>query len=145
MKKILLIAVLALVAGVMQASATITTPVAISVAGVVVVSSPTTGNVTIIRGCRLCNDTAAGLCVQFYQGGNIAAANSRGMLCAAAYTCSDTPQLANANAAAPMNGLAGFFGEQFTLTGQFTVASATATAAASGGATLTCDYIKPVK
>lgn len=125
------------------ANATIVTATAITTTGTVMISSPSASNVTIIRGCRLCNDTAAALCVQMYKT-SIAAANSLGMVCAAAQACSDTPHDA-APVGSPANGLGQFFGENFQTTGQFMVSSASATVAAAAGATFTCDYVKPVR
>lgn len=145
MNKILIIAMLALVASFSQANATVVTAPAIAAAGSVVISSPAASQVTIIRGVVFCNDTAVAACAHMYTGGNLLAAKHLGMVCAAAYSCSNTPALNQPNPAAPTNGLAGFFGEQFQITGQLTVACSTPSAAAIGGMTFTVDYIKPVK
>ena len=145
MNKILLITVLALVASFGQANATVVTAPAIIAAGSVVISTPTTSQVTVIKAIRMCNDTTAAVCVNMYDGGNLLAAKNVGMMCADKQSCSSTPVNTQSNASVKTNSLAGFFGELFSISGQFVVSTPTPAVAAAGGITFTVSYEKPVK
>ena len=144
MKKILIISLLALMAGFTSASATMVTAPALAAAGTVVISTPATGATIVVKGCTLCNDTATALCVHFYDS-YVSTAMIKGSLCAATNACASTPSLASGNPVANINGLGQFFGEVFRLAGQFVVTSSTPTSAAAGGATLSCSYLKPLR
>ena len=137
MKMILLVAALALVAGFGQANAAVAVS-SVAVTQVIVISTPTTGTYNVLRGCHLANDTATALCVHFAKGYTT---NYLFSMCAAAYSTSDTPSLGNSNAAAPQNGLASWFGEEFALSNDFIVTSSTPGAKGAGGITITCDYL----
>lgn len=143
MKKILFVSVLAAFAAYAKpANATVVVSSVPAIAQVLI-STPTAPAVTIVRSCRLCNDTAAAMCVQFASN-NIAGASSiKTMLCAAAYSCTDMPSVAQPGSQG--NLMAGFLGEEFKVTGAFTVVGSTPAAATAGGAVVTCDYIKPVR
>ena len=143
MKTIFLIAVLALVAGFSKpANATIVVSSVPAVAQVLI-STPTAPAVTIVRSCRLCNDTATAMCVQFASNDIAGASSIKTMLCAAANSCSDMPSVSQPGSIG--NLLAGFLGEEFRVTGAFTVVGSTPAAAAAGGAVVSCDYIKPIR
>lgn len=127
-------------AGAVRAEASVVIS-SVSAAGVVVISTPSgTNAVTIIKGCRLCNDTAVNTCVRFNENGTM-----RFQLCASSYSCSNTPTESNPNPLSRINGLAGFLGENLQLTGAFIIAGSTPGANAAGGMSVVCGYEQPFR
>lgn len=146
MKKIFLIAVLAFVAGfsASQANATMVTATSVSTTGVVLVATPTvSGTYTYLKGCQFCNDTATATCVQIsdnlISGGNTG--TYKFAICAAAYTCTQSPNKVVDNPYSISSGLGGFFGEEISFAGAITVTSETANSKGVSGVTLSCAYI----
>ena len=134
MKKIFLIAVLALVAYTAPANATFVSTGTTTSLGVVVISTPTSPAYNVIKGCSFCNDTAAPICVQLEDNQTI-----RFTICASSYSCASSPVLSTPTLY-PDNGLAGFFGERMAITGAFRAVTPAIEPTGAGGVTLTCTY-----
>ena len=145
MKKILAIAFVFAVAGFAKpANATMITAASVSVTGVALVSTPTvSGQLNYLKGCHFCNDTATATCVQVSDNKVVGASNGvyKFALCAAAYSCTDSPNKVVDNPYSNASGLSGFFGENVTFAGAITITSETAYNVGLAGVTLSCSYV----
>lgn len=147
MKKLNVLALLAAVMAVGLLSAPARASVAVSsvnVAGINVTPAntkcPACG--TVLKGARLCNDTAVATCVFIKDSGS---AVLYGSLCAAAQACSDLPHDAGNNNQNSGGGFQNFAGEVLTSTSSFAVSGSTAAASGTGGLSFSAWYVQPNK
>lgn len=139
MNKIGMVLLGALLAMVMASEAKATVAVSsFSAAGVQTIAAPAAGKKNYIKSITLGNDNAAALCVLIKDG-----TTTKLMLCAGAQGTVTWPSGVaglEASASGTSGPVSKFLGEDLTFSGAFNVTSATASAAAIGGAVLTVTY-----